>query len=280
MFRLTVRSTMWVGTRSESDDQNSLKNCLFHCAPGHIAPGRIPRSSSPTPVVELPEHKSGTGGAFTSLLPWGDAMHSFTLLTVFLCGLWAVTLLYGEMVAYWAAFWTCSWPQPRLSSSFSVSVSSLFPPSFFLSSSLIRSVAGLFAGPHVFVFSCSWNPFGFKSSLLDHLDLFSILIFSCGKNQFWISRAIQIERTSLTRWWIHVFLVLEFIRLQKVISWVFMICYHYWISKFAQVTCFTHPRIYGFSTFTVSPMLILWFTCMLRSTWNLFLDVSSNLKGI
>ncbi|CAL9114459.1 uncharacterized protein C630.12-like isoform X1 [Musa acuminata AAA Group] len=46
-------------------------------------------------------------------------MHSFTLLTVFLCGLWAVTLLYGEMVAYWAAFWTCSWPQPRLSSSFS-----------------------------------------------------------------------------------------------------------------------------------------------------------------
>ncbi|URE39599.1 Calcineurin-like phosphoesterase [Musa troglodytarum] len=46
-------------------------------------------------------------------------MHSFTRLTVFLCGLWVVTLLYGEMVAYWAAFWTCSWPQPRLSSSFS-----------------------------------------------------------------------------------------------------------------------------------------------------------------
>ncbi|RRT82913.1 hypothetical protein B296_00006566, partial [Ensete ventricosum] len=49
-------------------------------------------------------------------------MHSFTRLTVFLCGLWAVTLLYGEMVAYWAAFWTCSWPQPRASSSFPVSM--------------------------------------------------------------------------------------------------------------------------------------------------------------
>ncbi|WOL11558.1 hypothetical protein Cni_G20322 [Canna indica] len=44
-------------------------------------------------------------------------MQSLTRLTVFLCCFWAFTLLYGEMVAYWAPLWTCSWPHLRSSSS-------------------------------------------------------------------------------------------------------------------------------------------------------------------
>lgn len=32
-------------------------------------------------------------------------------LTAILCLIWAVTLLYGEMVAYWLpSLWSCSWP--------------------------------------------------------------------------------------------------------------------------------------------------------------------------
>ncbi|XP_042436828.1 uncharacterized protein C630.12-like isoform X1 [Zingiber officinale] len=43
-------------------------------------------------------------------------MQSLTRLTIFLCCLWIVTLLYGEMVAYWIPNWTCSWPHLRPSS--------------------------------------------------------------------------------------------------------------------------------------------------------------------
>ncbi|KAJ4951956.1 hypothetical protein NE237_028788 [Protea cynaroides] len=39
-------------------------------------------------------------------------------LTVFLCCVWALSLLYGEMVAFWLpSMWTCSWPQLRRASS-------------------------------------------------------------------------------------------------------------------------------------------------------------------
>ncbi|KAJ0987449.1 hypothetical protein J5N97_005805 [Dioscorea zingiberensis] len=31
-------------------------------------------------------------------------------LTLLLCGVWAMTLLYGEMVAFWIPLWACSWP--------------------------------------------------------------------------------------------------------------------------------------------------------------------------
>ncbi|KAJ3673211.1 hypothetical protein LUZ60_006585 [Juncus effusus] len=35
---------------------------------------------------------------------------SLMRLTIFLCCLWSVTILYGEMVSYWVPLWTCSWP--------------------------------------------------------------------------------------------------------------------------------------------------------------------------
>ncbi|XP_072981002.1 uncharacterized protein C630.12 isoform X1 [Typha angustifolia] len=38
-------------------------------------------------------------------------MQSLSQLTLFLCCLWAATLLYGEMVSYWIPLWSCSWPQ-------------------------------------------------------------------------------------------------------------------------------------------------------------------------
>ncbi|KAG6478692.1 hypothetical protein ZIOFF_062136 [Zingiber officinale] len=52
-------------------------------------------------------------------------MQSLTRLTIFLCCLWIVTLLYGEMVAYWIPNWTCSWPHLRPSSPSSVPPSKL-----------------------------------------------------------------------------------------------------------------------------------------------------------
>ncbi|XP_008783507.3 uncharacterized protein C630.12 [Phoenix dactylifera] len=44
-------------------------------------------------------------------------MQSLLRLTLFLCCLWALTLLYGEMFAYWIPLWSCSWPQLHPSSS-------------------------------------------------------------------------------------------------------------------------------------------------------------------
>ncbi|XP_068645894.1 uncharacterized protein C630.12 isoform X2 [Aristolochia californica] len=38
-------------------------------------------------------------------------MQSLWKLTIFLSCIWAASLLYGEMVAFWLPFWTCSWPQ-------------------------------------------------------------------------------------------------------------------------------------------------------------------------
>ncbi|KAG9441710.1 hypothetical protein H6P81_017564 [Aristolochia fimbriata] len=39
-------------------------------------------------------------------------MQSLWKLTIFLSCIWAATLLYGEMIAFWRPLWTCSWPQP------------------------------------------------------------------------------------------------------------------------------------------------------------------------
>ncbi|KAL0908847.1 hypothetical protein M5K25_023358 [Dendrobium thyrsiflorum] len=39
-------------------------------------------------------------------------MQSLSRLTLVLCCVWVLTLLCGEMVAYWIPLWTCSWPQP------------------------------------------------------------------------------------------------------------------------------------------------------------------------
>ncbi|KAG0497551.1 hypothetical protein HPP92_002242 [Vanilla planifolia] len=39
-------------------------------------------------------------------------MQSLSRLTLVLCVAWVLTLLYGEMVAYWIPLWTCSWPRP------------------------------------------------------------------------------------------------------------------------------------------------------------------------
>ncbi|OEL19802.1 hypothetical protein BAE44_0019179 [Dichanthelium oligosanthes] len=44
-------------------------------------------------------------------------MQSATRLTLLLCAAWAVTVLYGEMGAYWASYLACSWPSPSPSSS-------------------------------------------------------------------------------------------------------------------------------------------------------------------
>ncbi|KAG1342552.1 hypothetical protein COCNU_05G007810 [Cocos nucifera] len=44
-------------------------------------------------------------------------MQSLSRLTLSLCSLWALTLLYGEMFAYWIPLWSCSWPQLHPSSS-------------------------------------------------------------------------------------------------------------------------------------------------------------------
>ncbi|XP_020100776.1 uncharacterized protein C630.12 [Ananas comosus] len=50
-------------------------------------------------------------------------MQSLWRLTLFLCCLWAATLLYGEMVAYWVPLSTCKWPRLTPSSSSSPSSS-------------------------------------------------------------------------------------------------------------------------------------------------------------
>ncbi|KAL8170789.1 hypothetical protein V2J09_022593 [Rumex salicifolius] len=35
-------------------------------------------------------------------------------LTIFFCGIWALTILYGEMFAFWVpSLWSCSWPHPK-----------------------------------------------------------------------------------------------------------------------------------------------------------------------
>ncbi|XXG81528.1 hypothetical protein AAC387_Pa09g2140 [Persea americana] len=39
-------------------------------------------------------------------------MQSLSKLTVFLCCVWAISLIYGEMVAFWVPLRSCSWPQP------------------------------------------------------------------------------------------------------------------------------------------------------------------------
>ncbi|XP_020275917.1 uncharacterized protein C630.12 isoform X2 [Asparagus officinalis] len=39
-------------------------------------------------------------------------MQCLTRLTIFLCCAWILTLLYGEMIAYWIPLWACSWPKP------------------------------------------------------------------------------------------------------------------------------------------------------------------------
>ncbi|XP_077240834.1 calcineurin-like metallo-phosphoesterase superfamily protein [Tasmannia lanceolata] len=43
-------------------------------------------------------------------------MQSLSKLTLFLCCIWSISLLYGEMVSFWLPLWTCSWPQPHHSS--------------------------------------------------------------------------------------------------------------------------------------------------------------------
>ncbi|KAK8941659.1 hypothetical protein KSP40_PGU016595 [Platanthera guangdongensis] len=49
-------------------------------------------------------------------------MQSLSRLTLVLCCAWVLTILYGEMIAYWVPLWTCSWPQLEgdLSSSSSI----------------------------------------------------------------------------------------------------------------------------------------------------------------
>ena len=55
-------------------------------------------------------------------------------LTVVLCIIWAVTLLYGEMFAYWVpSLWACSWPHHHLNSKSTVLVQLLLLSLFFLS---------------------------------------------------------------------------------------------------------------------------------------------------
>ncbi|KAK8930605.1 hypothetical protein KSP39_PZI016829 [Platanthera zijinensis] len=49
-------------------------------------------------------------------------MQSLSRLTLVLCCAWVLTILYGELIAYWVPLWTCSWPQLEedLSSSSSI----------------------------------------------------------------------------------------------------------------------------------------------------------------
>ncbi|KAL6010443.1 hypothetical protein ACLOJK_000875, partial [Asimina triloba] len=47
----------------------------------------------------------------------GRKMQSLTRLTIFLCCVWAISLLYGEMLAFWIPRWSCSWPSSSMSSS-------------------------------------------------------------------------------------------------------------------------------------------------------------------
>ncbi|XP_031479190.1 uncharacterized protein C630.12 [Nymphaea colorata] len=39
-----------------------------------------------------------------------EEMQSGWRLTLFLCCIWIVTILYGELIAYWLPLWACSWP--------------------------------------------------------------------------------------------------------------------------------------------------------------------------
>ena len=58
-------------------------------------------------------------------------------LTVVLCIIWAVSLLYGEMFAYWVpSLWACSWPHHHLNSKPTVLVQLLLLSLFSLSLSL------------------------------------------------------------------------------------------------------------------------------------------------
>ncbi|XP_058108814.1 uncharacterized protein C630.12 [Magnolia sinica] len=44
-------------------------------------------------------------------------MQSLWKLTIFLCCVWTISLLYGEMIAFWIPLWSCSWPNPSSSTS-------------------------------------------------------------------------------------------------------------------------------------------------------------------
>lgn len=68
-------------------------------------------------------------------------------LTVVLCVIWAATLLYGEMFAYWVpAFLTCSWPHHLRHRSPSSSVTTAYIP-------LAEDFLFLFLSLHFFCFS-------------------------------------------------------------------------------------------------------------------------------
>ncbi|XP_057979965.1 uncharacterized protein C630.12 isoform X2 [Malania oleifera] len=50
-------------------------------------------------------------------------------LTVVLCIIWALTLLYGEMISFWVpSLWACSWPHLRVSSSLSSAMNGAVNP--------------------------------------------------------------------------------------------------------------------------------------------------------